>query len=208
MSTPHAEGEPPKGRMSQTLSTATEAAGALVMAFGRGAVARLAVREAGLAAQDRLVDIGCGPGTAVREAARHTAAATGVDPNAASLALARRFTRPGTAGDITWLRGQAEALPLPDGCATIVWSLSSVHHWQDPAAGFAEARRVLAPGGRLLIAERLLAPGARGPAAHGFTREQARAVADELAAAGFADGHVRTSRARRRVMTIITASRG
>lgn len=194
--------------MSRVLSIAADVGCALVMAAGRGSVARLAVREAALTAEDRVVDIGCGPGSAVREAARHVATATGVDPNAASLALARRITRPTATDDVTWLRGQAEALPLPDACATVVWSLSSVHHWHDRAAGFGEVRRVLAPRGRLLIAERLLSAGAKGHAAHGFTSEQARVVAEELAAAGFTGIHLRTSQARRRSMTIITASRG
>ena len=42
--------------------------------------ARLAADIAGVSAADRVVDIGCGPGGAVREAARRGACATGVDP--------------------------------------------------------------------------------------------------------------------------------
>ena len=181
---------------------------AAAMLPGRGAAAREVTRIAGLTGSDRVVDIGCGPGTAVREAARHAAAATGVDPNAASLALARRISARRRARNVTWLHGSAEHLPLPDACATVVWSLSAVHHWADREAGFAEARRVLTEGGRLLIAERSVKPGGRGHAAHGLSASQAEQAAAELALAGFTGIRTQTSRAGRRVLTIIQASAG
>lgn len=73
-------------------------------------------------------------------------------------------------------------------------------------AGFAEARRVLAEGGRLLIAERSVRPGGRGHAAHGLSAPQAEQVAAELASAGFTGIRTQTSRAGRRVLTIIQAN--
>jgi SAM-dependent methyltransferase len=45
----------------------------LSMVTGRGAVARLAADLARVAAADRVVDVGCGPGAAAREAARRGA---------------------------------------------------------------------------------------------------------------------------------------
>jgi len=181
---------------------------AAAMLAGRGATARAAIRIAGLTGSDRVVDVGCGPGAAVRAAARHAAAATGVDPNVASLALARWISAGRRARAVTWLQGSAEHLPLPDACATVVWSLSAVHHWADREAGFAEARRVLAEGGRLLIAERSVRPSGRGHAAHGLSAAQAEQVAAELAAAGFADVRIQASRAGRRLLTVIQASTG
>jgi ubiquinone/menaquinone biosynthesis C-methylase UbiE len=179
---------------------------AAAMLAGRGAAARAVTRIAALTGSDRVVDVGCGPGTAVRAAARHAAAATGVDPNAASLALARWISAARRARNVTWLQGSAEHLPLPDACATVVWSLSSVHHWADRQAGFTEARRVLAEGGRLLIAERSIRPGGRGHAAHGLSASQAERVTAELAAAGFTGIRTQTSRVGRRLLTIIQAS--
>jgi len=176
------------------------------MVFGRGAAARVAVEAAGLTDGDRVVDVGCGPGTAVREAARHGAAAAGVDPSAASLSLARWISARRKARDVTWLAGRAENLPLPDASATVVWALSSLHHWADRGAGFAEARRVLTPGGRLLIAERLVKQGGRGLARHGLTRDQAGQRAGEIAAAGFTGIRTQTRRAGRRVLIIIQAT--
>jgi SAM-dependent methyltransferase len=180
---------------------------AAAMLGGRGAAARAVIRIAGLTGSDRVVDVGCGPGTAVREATRHAAGATGVDPNAASLALARWISAGRRIRNVTWLQGSAEHLPLPDACATVVWSLSAVHHWADREAGFAEARRVLAEGGRLLIAERSIKPGS-GHAAHGLSAPQAGQIAAQLASAGFTGVRIQTSRAGRRVLVIIQAGTG
>ncbi len=182
---------------------------AVAMSVGRGAAARALAEIAGLTAEDRLVDVGCGPGAAVREAARRGAAATGIDPSAVSLVLARRIAARANqgSGSVLFRQGRAEALPLPDASATVVWSLSSVHHWQNPAAGFAEIYRVLAPGGRLVIAERLVRPGGRGPAAHGLSRDRADEFARELAAIGFAGAGTRLTRVRRTTMILIEARR-
>src|SRR5579862_799054 len=162
-----------------------EAVTALSMTVGRGAAARLIASLADVGPGDQVVDIGCGPGTAAREAARRGATATGVDPSPVMLGLARRISRLRRVTGVVWLEGSAEAVPLPDECATVVWALSSVHHWADRGAGVAEARRVLGPGGRLLLAERLTRPGARGHAAHGLTPDQASELASALLAAGF-----------------------
>ena len=158
---------------------------ALSMTAGRGPLARAVADAAELTPADRVVDIGCGPGTAVRHAARQGAAATGVDPDPAMLRLARWITALRRPPDVSWLQGRAEKLPLPDDQATVVWAISSAHHWEDRGTGIGEAWRVLAPGGRLVLAERLARPGARGHAAHGLTRDHAEDLARQLADAGF-----------------------
>ncbi len=65
----------------------------LTMTIGRGRDARLVVELASLTADDRVIDVGCGPGTAVRIAARTAGHVTGVDPSEPMLRLARLFTR-------------------------------------------------------------------------------------------------------------------
>lgn len=152
---------------------------------------------------DHVVDVGCGPGTAARIAARTGARVTGVDPSEPMLRLARRVTRGRSA--VTWAEGSAEALPVPDDSATIVWALATVHHWRDVDAALAEVRRVLAPGGRLLAVERQSRPGATGIASHGWTQEQAEAFAALCRSAGMVDVDVANCHAGRRAVWAVSA---
>jgi ubiquinone/menaquinone biosynthesis C-methylase UbiE len=157
-------------------------AGVGMLIGGRG-YARLAVNLASVSPADRVVDIGCGPGNAVRAAAQRGASAVGVDPAPVMLRLARAVT--GDHSNITWSQGSAEALPLTTGWATVAWSLKTVHHWNDVTVGLAELRRVLASSGRLLVMERRVQPGAKGLASHGWTEQQAESFAAHCEAAGF-----------------------
>ena len=177
--------------------------GLVLLLMGR-ASARLAVDLVAVSGGDKVVDLGCGPGGAVREAARRGAAATGVDPAPVMLRLARMFTRH---GDIRWTTGTAEQVPLPDGAATVVCSLATVHHWQDVDKGLAEAHRLLVPGGRLLAVERQTTPDATGLASHGWTRQQAESFAELCRSAGFTDVTVGGHKAGRREVWAVRAVR-
>jgi ubiquinone/menaquinone biosynthesis C-methylase UbiE len=167
----------------------------LFLAMGR-TNARLALDIASVSAADHVVDIGCGPGVAIRAAARRGARATGIDPAPVMLRVARAVTR-GRDG-IVWAEGAAEGLPVPTGSATVVWSLATVHHWKDVTKGLAEAHRVLAPGGRVLAIERQVAPDATGIASHGWTEQQAESFAAHCRTAGFEDVRVEGRTAGRR----------
>jgi len=178
---------------------------AVSMTMGRGAAARALADLADVGSADSLIDVGCGPGTAVREAARRGARSTGVDPSPDMLRLGRWITAARRGHNVTFVEGAAEALPLPDGGATVVWALSSLHHWADRAAGLSEARRVLPPGGRILLAERLVAVGARGHAAHGLTADGVEELERDLRDAGFASVRSATRVTGRRTLTIVQA---
>jgi len=185
------------------LHKAYEMLTAMSMTVGRGPAARTVADLAGLVTDDRVVDIGCGPGTAARLAAHRCAGVIGVDPAPGMLRLGRWLATIRRVRNVTFAEGRAEALPLPDGSATVMWTLSSVHHWDDRAAGLAEAHRVLAPGGRVLLAERLVEPGATGHGAHGLTSDQADQLVGDLQAAGFTDVRRETRAARRRTLVIV-----
>jgi ubiquinone/menaquinone biosynthesis C-methylase UbiE len=175
------------------------------MALGGKTKARLAGRLAKLTAGDTVADIGCGPGTAARHAARLGAQVFGVDPAPVMLRLARLLSgRPAHA--VHYLQGSAEALPLPDSSVSVAWSIACVHHWADLDAGLREARRVLQPGGRLVAIERLSPPGATGLASHGWTAGQASAFADRLRAHGFTDAATSQHESGRMTVVSVTAS--
>jgi SAM-dependent methyltransferase len=93
-----------------------------------------------------VVDVGCGTGRAVDELARRGARAIGVDLDPAMLATARsRFP------DIDVRDADATSLPLGDGEVQGYRADKLYHILPDPSAALAEARRVLAPGGRIVL---------------------------------------------------------
>lgn len=176
----------------------------LTMIAGRGGDATLVTELARVNADDHVLDVGCGPGTAARRAARTAGRVTGVDPSEPMLRLAHLLTRlTRTPTEIDWVRAGAEALPLPDDSVSVCWSLAAVHHWPDLNAGLAEVQRVLRPGGRFIALEKRTKPGASGVASHGWTGQQAEAFAGMLDARGFADVVVTEhDRGRRQVVAV------
>lgn len=177
------------------------------MVLGRGGDARLAQRLSGLGSGDTVVDVGCGPGAAVRRAARLGASTVGVDPASVMLRLAHVLTR--SSLPVRYLQGGAEALPVPDESASVLWSIASVHHWADLDAGLREARRVLRPAGRMVAIERRTQPGARGHASHGWTDTQAHVFAQDCLDHGFVNARVdRHQYGRRRTLSVTAIAPG
>ncbi|WP_326585321.1 methyltransferase domain-containing protein [Streptomyces sp. NBC_00487] len=101
-------------------------------------------------APDTVLDIGCGTGQLLSAAAERWPGARlhGVDPAEAMLAIAGKRLPAASLH-----AGRAERLPLPDGGVDLVLSTTSFGHWTDAEAGLREVRRVLRPGGSVLIAE-------------------------------------------------------
>lgn len=177
------------------------------MVLGRGGDARLAQRLSGLGSGDTVVDVGCGPGAAVRRAARLGASTVGVDPASVMLRLAHVLTR--SSLPVRYLQGGAEALPVPDESASVLWSIASVHHWADLDAGLREARRVLRPAGRMVAIERRTQPGARGHASHGWTDTQADVFAQDCLDHGFVNARGdRHQYGRRRTLSVTAIAPG
>ena len=153
-----------------------------------------AVDMAAIEGGETLVDLGCGTGALLCEAARRAPAprtAIGVDSSAGMLARV-----PPLPDGWRVVRAPAEALPLETGSADVV-SAAYLLHLLDPGPVLAEARRVLAPGGRLVC----VTPFTRAPGAP-LLRAVAAAVPGmrpmdtrpELVAAGFTVERARTMR--------------
>lgn len=120
-----------------------------------GPVQEAALRRAALLAPKsrRVLDVGCGTGALLRKVAERLPGAelVGVDPALGMVEAARKAWW----GDRTarFLRAAAERLPFADGEFDLVTSTISFHHWEDQQEGLREIRRVLAPGGSLILAD-------------------------------------------------------
>jgi ArsR family transcriptional regulator len=100
-----------------------------------------------------VLEIGIGTGGLLAELGRRAAQVIGVDHSPAMLEEARRrLTAVGTAG-IELRLGEMTHLPLPDRSVGCVVANMVLHHAADPQAVLAEIRRVLAPSGKLLLAD-------------------------------------------------------
>jgi ubiquinone/menaquinone biosynthesis C-methylase UbiE len=98
-------------------------------------------------AGDRALDNGCGDGRFTGLLAEVGAEAIGLDVAEAALRRARA-AHP----DITFVRTPMEGpLPFDDNAFDVVWASEVIEHVADTARWLSEARRVLRPGGRLLI---------------------------------------------------------
>jgi ArsR family transcriptional regulator len=105
------------------------------------------------------LDIGTGTGRLLELLAPRIASGLGVDASRSMLALARvRLASPDFSHCSVRL-ADMYALPLPDASFDFVFLQMVLHYAEDPVAAVAEARRVLAPGGRLVVVD--LAPHAR-----------------------------------------------
>jgi SAM-dependent methyltransferase len=97
---------------------------------------------------ERVLDLGCGAGEFTTVAAEAGARlAVGADVAEAALARARRLA---PAGDFRLVPFDGP-LPLDDSSFDVVWASEVLEHVSDTARWLSEVRRVLAPGGRLLV---------------------------------------------------------
>ena len=96
------------------------------------------------------VDVGAGTGFSSEGVVRHVDPAhlTLLDQSPHQLSRARR--KPALQG-ATVVQGDAEALPFETDRFDRYVSCGSIEYWPDPAAAFAEAYRVLKPGGRMVM---------------------------------------------------------
>jgi SAM-dependent methyltransferase len=111
------------------------------------------VKLADLRDGERVLDVACGTGIVARLAAQHVGAAgdvTGLDLNAGMVAVARSLpSAPGAA--ITWIESSALDMRLADASFDVVLCQQGFQFFPDKSAALREMKRVLSPGGRLLL---------------------------------------------------------
>lgn len=101
------------------------------------------------------VDLGCGTGAVLARLLPQAECVIGVDGSARMLEICRRrLEGEGVAEPRYSLRiGELDHLPLRDHEADFACINLVLHHLSEPAAALAEAHRILAPGGRLFVAD-------------------------------------------------------
>ena len=101
-------------------------------------------------AGQRLLEVGCGLGTDLRQFALGGAQVVGIDLSARSVRLAlRHFEVYQTAGD--FCNSDAENLPFASATFDVVYSFGVLHHTPNTQRALDECFRVLKPGGRLIL---------------------------------------------------------
>ena len=98
---------------------------------------------------DRVLDVGCGTGFATEGLLEHTKRVHGIDQSRHQ--LERAYAKFGKNEQVKFYRGDAERLPFRDGAFDAVWSSGSIEYWPDPVETLREFRRVVAPGGPVLV---------------------------------------------------------
>ncbi len=99
------------------------------------------------------LEIGVGTGGLLVELAGRATHVIGVDHSPAMLEEARRRLAADGVGGIELRLGEMTHLPLPDASVACVVANMVLHHAADPACVLAEIRRVLVPGGTLVLAD-------------------------------------------------------
>lgn len=98
----------------------------------------------------RVLDVGCGNGYVLAQYARHGAEVHGIDLTETAVHLSgRRFQLAGLNG--TFQRTDGETIPYPDETFDMACSMGVLHHIADPRPMMAEMRRMLKPGGEIIL---------------------------------------------------------
>lgn len=143
---------------TELLSVPEEAA----VSFGCGNPAALAALQQG----ETVLDLGAGVGLDVFLAAQRVGPAgkvVGLDMTGEMVERARRNACAGGYENVSFEIGEIERLPFGADTFDVVISNCVLNHLPDKVAGFREVRRVLKPGGRMMVADLTVEGAVSGP---------------------------------------------
>ncbi|MDE2183320.1 MAG: class I SAM-dependent methyltransferase [Alphaproteobacteria bacterium] len=108
---------------------------------------------------DRALDLGCGGGHVSFALAPRVGAVVAYDLSDAMLAAVAAEASARGIANLTTCQGAVEALPFEEARFDLVASRYSAHHWRDVPQALAQARRVLKPGGALVMMDAVAPDG-------------------------------------------------
>lgn len=97
---------------------------------------------------DTVLDVGCGTGFGTEGLLEFSENVYGLDQSVHQLEKARAKLD-GTS--VVFTRGDAERLPYRDDRFDVIWSSGSIEYWPNPVRALEEFRRVVKPGGQVLV---------------------------------------------------------
>jgi SAM-dependent methyltransferase len=151
---------------------------------------------------DRVLEIGFGPGIAIRELARLApdGYVCGIDHSEVMVRQASGRNADGIRREVVDLRvGSVDALPAFDAGFDKILAVNALLFWHAPEARLAELRRLLRPRGVLAVVHQPRGPGASDDAAAASGREMAAMIAR----AGFSDLRVETMHLKPAVVCVL-----
>jgi SAM-dependent methyltransferase len=156
---------------------------------------------------DRVLEIGFGPGLAIRELSRLAAQGyvCGIDHSALMLRRARRLNAEGLERGVVDLRlGSVDDLPAFDEPFDKILAVNAMMFWREPVARLEELRRLLRRGGLIAVAHQPRGPGASDETSAAKGREMVAA----LGRAGFSDVRLETLALKPAVVCALGANPG
>ncbi|ELZ09462.1 methyltransferase type 11 [Halovivax asiaticus JCM 14624] len=99
--------------------------------------------------EPRVLDVGCGTGFGTEGLLEHVDRVVALDQSPHQLQQA--YGKFGKRGPVDFHLGDAERLPFASNTFDIVWSSGSIEYWPQPVRTLREIRRVLVPGGQVLV---------------------------------------------------------
>lgn len=128
--------------------------GGFLLALEKGEFIPWVIERLQIAPGDQVLEVGFGPGVAIQYVTKQTPAGHIAGVDYSDVMVQQATTRNAAAiaaGKVELHYGAAAVLPFPDQCFDSAFAINSMQLWPDAVAGLREIRRVLKPGGRLVL---------------------------------------------------------